>query len=174
MSRFLELLINPLSHEEPVASQNCGQLRGFIPICDITGNELRILSVYHSSNLIAFGAANGRFGSLAALFIHSSPTAAFGRKADTRQRDFEIPRLNVCFSRKRTFRLGINRSFHGRGSTATHGQDQDNLNWLPPFHDFPPLSNTPYRHHFSGFKGQFLSCSEVAYLDFSPGKSAKK
>lgn len=58
MSRFLELLINPLSHEEPVASQHCGQPRGFIPICDITGNELPILSVYHSSNLIAFGATN--------------------------------------------------------------------------------------------------------------------
>ena len=63
MSRFLELLINPLSHEEPVASQHCGQLRGFIPICDITGNELTILSVYHSTNLISFRAFDKDFGS---------------------------------------------------------------------------------------------------------------
>ncbi len=51
---FSRVAHNPLSHEEPVASQHCGQLRGFIPICDITGNELPILSVYHSSNLISF------------------------------------------------------------------------------------------------------------------------
>ena len=63
MSRFLELLIIPFPHEETVASQHCDQLSGFIPICDITGNELRILSVYQSSNLIAFGATNVSFGS---------------------------------------------------------------------------------------------------------------
>jgi hypothetical protein len=51
---FSRVAHNPLSHEETVASQHYGQLLGFIPICDMTGNELPILAVYHSSNLISF------------------------------------------------------------------------------------------------------------------------
>ena len=84
MSRFLELLINPLSHEEPVASRRCSQLGGFIPICDMTANELRILSVYQSSNLIAFGATNVCNGSFAAPQDSTTATVAFGGKADVR------------------------------------------------------------------------------------------
>ena len=47
---------------------------------------------------------NVSFGSLADHFIHSSPTAAFGRIADTRQCDFESPRLYVRFQLKRSLR----------------------------------------------------------------------
>ena len=32
--------------------------------------------------------------------------SAFGRKPDTRQLDFESPRLNVCFHQKRSFKSG--------------------------------------------------------------------
>ncbi len=33
---FSRVAHNTLSHEEIVASQHCGQLRAYIPICDIT------------------------------------------------------------------------------------------------------------------------------------------
>ncbi len=56
---------------------------------------------------------NGRFGSLAALFTDSSLMSGFGWKADIREPDFTGPSLNVCFSRKRTFRLAKPNCFEG-------------------------------------------------------------
>ena len=49
---------------------------------------------------------NVRFGSIAVVHHHISRTAAFGRIADTRQLDFESPRLNVRFHQKRSFKSG--------------------------------------------------------------------
>ena len=46
-----------------------------------------------------------RFGSLAALFDIGSSMSAFGRKPDTRQLDFESPRLTVRFHQERPFNL---------------------------------------------------------------------
>ena len=93
LSRFLELLINSLSHEEPVASQHCGQLRGFIPICDVTGNALTLLSVYQSSTIDCFhenirwqkDGNDVRFGSVAASHHRITWLAAIQCKADIRQ-----------------------------------------------------------------------------------------
>ena len=45
-----------------------------------------------------------RFGSLAVIQTHISLMSAIGRIADTRQRDFESPWLNVRFHPKRSFR----------------------------------------------------------------------
>ena len=57
-------------------------------------------------NIIRLDQATGnvRFGSQADLLTDITPTAASGGKADTRQRDFEKPRLNVCFHPKRPFK----------------------------------------------------------------------
>ncbi len=44
-----------------------------------------------------------RFGSLAAIHGNNSSTSAFGGKPDTRQLDFERPRLNVRSHQKRSF-----------------------------------------------------------------------
>jgi len=54
-----------------------------------------------------------RFGSLAAVQANSSRMAAFGGKADVRDCFRSEQFLNVCFSRKRTFRLAKTNCFEG-------------------------------------------------------------
>ncbi len=48
---------------------------------------------------------NDRIGSLAAPYHRTSPMAANGRIPVDRQRYFESQNLNVCFHRKRSFKL---------------------------------------------------------------------
>ena len=53
------------------------------------------------------------FGSLADLFTNSSLMSGFGWKAVIREPIFKRPRLNVCFSRKRSFRSVKTEQFQG-------------------------------------------------------------
>ena len=66
---------------------------------------------------------NVRFGSLAASLANSSLVSAFERKAAVRRSFFRSFRLNVRFSRKRTFRLVKFRCFLGPLS-ARSGHDK--------------------------------------------------
>ena len=52
---------------------------------------------------IVFDLLDVRFGSLAVIQTNTSLMSAIGRIADTRQCDFESPRLYVRFHLKRTF-----------------------------------------------------------------------
>ena len=65
--------------------------------------------------------------SLAALFIHSSPTAASGGKAVVQKPKLQNPNLNVCFHQERSFKPVDSRDFQRR-LTANSGHWRDKKN----------------------------------------------